>query len=126
MRCSSCQAELAGEPKYCSECGYNIKSGAHGYNTRGDTDWGVVDRHLATLEHVMLGLKVNSEKFGALMQILQPLWDGTKLFCVQEADLIQIEEPPPPNPTIHITFTILVYSDGSIDVNGVHFPPPAI
>jgi len=28
MRCSSCQAELAGEPKYCSECGYNIKSGA--------------------------------------------------------------------------------------------------
>lgn len=28
MRCPSCQAELAGEPKYCSECGYNIKSGA--------------------------------------------------------------------------------------------------
>jgi len=27
MRCPSCQAELAGEPKYCSECGYNIKSG---------------------------------------------------------------------------------------------------
>ncbi len=29
MRCSSCQAELTGEPKYCSECGHNIKSGAH-------------------------------------------------------------------------------------------------
>lgn len=28
MRCSSCQAELTGEPKYCSECGHNIKSGA--------------------------------------------------------------------------------------------------
>lgn len=28
MRCPKCQAELAGEPKYCSECGYNIKSGA--------------------------------------------------------------------------------------------------
>ena len=28
MRCPGCQAELAGEPKYCSECGYNIKSGA--------------------------------------------------------------------------------------------------
>jgi len=27
MRCPRCQAELAGEPKYCSECGYNIKSG---------------------------------------------------------------------------------------------------
>ena len=29
MRCSNCQAELTGEPKYCSECGHNIKSGAH-------------------------------------------------------------------------------------------------
>jgi CRP/FNR family transcriptional regulator, cyclic AMP receptor protein len=29
MRCPSCQAEFAEEPKYCSECGYNIKSGAH-------------------------------------------------------------------------------------------------
>jgi CRP-like cAMP-binding protein len=28
MRCPGCQAELAGEPKYCSECGYNVKSGA--------------------------------------------------------------------------------------------------
>ncbi len=29
MRCPRCQAELADEPKYCSECGYNIKAGAH-------------------------------------------------------------------------------------------------
>ncbi|GEM_PF-1560975 len=29
MRCPSCQAELTGEPKYCSECGHNIKSGTH-------------------------------------------------------------------------------------------------
>lgn len=28
MRCPRCQTELAEEPKYCSECGYNIKSGA--------------------------------------------------------------------------------------------------
>ena len=28
MRCPRCHAELAGAPKYCSECGYNIKSGA--------------------------------------------------------------------------------------------------
>ena len=28
MRCPSCQVELAGEPKYCSECGCNIKAGA--------------------------------------------------------------------------------------------------
>lgn len=28
MRCPGCQAELAVEPKYCSECGYKIKSGA--------------------------------------------------------------------------------------------------
>ena len=28
MRCPSCQAELAGEPKYCSECGDRILSGA--------------------------------------------------------------------------------------------------
>ena len=27
MRCPGCQAELAEEPKYCSECGYNFKSG---------------------------------------------------------------------------------------------------
>ncbi len=27
MRCPRCQAELSGEPKYCSECGYNIKPG---------------------------------------------------------------------------------------------------
>lgn len=27
MRCSGCKAELSGAPKYCSECGYNIKSG---------------------------------------------------------------------------------------------------
>src|SRR3990172_7627814 len=27
MRCPRCQAELSGEPKYCSECGYNIRSG---------------------------------------------------------------------------------------------------
>lgn len=27
MRCLKCQAEIAGEPRYCSECGYNIKSG---------------------------------------------------------------------------------------------------
>jgi CRP/FNR family cyclic AMP-dependent transcriptional regulator len=26
MRCPSCQAELAGEPKYCSECGHRVKS----------------------------------------------------------------------------------------------------
>ena len=28
MKCPSCQAVLAGEPKYCSECGYHIKSEA--------------------------------------------------------------------------------------------------
>jgi len=28
MKCTSCQAELAGKPKYCSECGQRIKSGA--------------------------------------------------------------------------------------------------
>lgn len=28
MRCPKCQAELAGEPKYCSECGNSVKSGA--------------------------------------------------------------------------------------------------
>jgi len=27
MRCPRCQAELAKEPKFCSECGYNVKSG---------------------------------------------------------------------------------------------------
>lgn len=27
MRCPRCQAELSGAPKYCSECGYYIKSG---------------------------------------------------------------------------------------------------
>lgn len=27
MRCPGCKAELSGAPKYCSECGYNIKSG---------------------------------------------------------------------------------------------------
>lgn len=25
MKCSSCQAELAGEPKFCPECGHNLK-----------------------------------------------------------------------------------------------------
>lgn len=29
MRCPGCQAEFAEEPRYCSECGYNIKSGEH-------------------------------------------------------------------------------------------------
>jgi len=29
MRCLKCQAEIAGEPRYCSECGYNVKSGEH-------------------------------------------------------------------------------------------------
>jgi len=28
MKCPRCQADLAGEPKYCSECGYHIKSEA--------------------------------------------------------------------------------------------------
>ena len=28
MRCPSCHAELAGEPRYCSECGSSIQSGA--------------------------------------------------------------------------------------------------
>lgn len=28
MKCPSCQAVLAGEPRYCSECGYHIKSEA--------------------------------------------------------------------------------------------------
>jgi CRP-like cAMP-binding protein len=28
MRCPSCQFELAGEPKYCSECGHRVKAGA--------------------------------------------------------------------------------------------------
>ena len=27
MRCPGCKAELSGAPKYCSECGYYIKSG---------------------------------------------------------------------------------------------------
>ncbi len=27
MRCPGCQAEFVEEPRYCSECGYNIKSG---------------------------------------------------------------------------------------------------
>ena len=27
MKCPSCQDELAGEPKFCSECGYPIQSG---------------------------------------------------------------------------------------------------
>jgi CRP-like cAMP-binding protein len=26
MKCPSCQSELAGEPKYCSECGHRVKS----------------------------------------------------------------------------------------------------
>ncbi|OGQ79127.1 MAG: hypothetical protein A3F90_18460 [Deltaproteobacteria bacterium RIFCSPLOWO2_12_FULL_60_19] len=30
MSCPSCHAELAGEPKYCSECGYNLKSESPG------------------------------------------------------------------------------------------------
>ena len=29
MRCLKCQPEIAGEPRYCSECGYNVKSGEH-------------------------------------------------------------------------------------------------
>ena len=29
MRCPGCQAEFVEEPNYCSECGYNIKSGEH-------------------------------------------------------------------------------------------------
>ena len=33
MRCPSCQAELAGEPKYCSECGGRVKSGAPAQST---------------------------------------------------------------------------------------------
>jgi hypothetical protein len=28
MRCPTCQTELTGEPKYCSECGYHIQSEA--------------------------------------------------------------------------------------------------
>ena len=28
MRCPKCQAELAGAPKYCGECGYNVQSEA--------------------------------------------------------------------------------------------------
>ena len=28
MRCPKCQAELAGRPKYCGECGCNVQSGA--------------------------------------------------------------------------------------------------
>ena len=30
MSCPNCHAELAGRPKYCSECGYNIQSAAPG------------------------------------------------------------------------------------------------
>jgi CRP-like cAMP-binding protein len=29
MRCPGCQAEHVEEPRFCSECGYNIKSGEH-------------------------------------------------------------------------------------------------
>ena len=29
MRCPGCQAEFVKETRYCSECGYNIKSGEH-------------------------------------------------------------------------------------------------
>jgi CRP-like cAMP-binding protein len=28
MKCPSCQAELAGEPKFCSECGHSLKASA--------------------------------------------------------------------------------------------------
>lgn len=30
MSCPNCHAELAGAPKYCSECGYDIRSGSPG------------------------------------------------------------------------------------------------
>lgn len=33
MRCPSCQVELAGEPKYCSECGDRIPSGEPGQSS---------------------------------------------------------------------------------------------
>jgi CRP-like cAMP-binding protein len=39
MRCPSCQAELAGEPKYCSECGGHVKSGAPTQSTASGSEF---------------------------------------------------------------------------------------
>ncbi len=37
MRCPACQAELTAEPKYCSECGHNLKSKASNASPGSDS-----------------------------------------------------------------------------------------
>ena len=48
MRCPGCQAEFAEEPRYCSECGYNIKTGEHIPSSTSSSELSAQQENLST------------------------------------------------------------------------------
>jgi hypothetical protein len=46
MGCPGCQAEFAEEPRYCSECGYNIKTGGNAPSSTSSSEFSAQQENL--------------------------------------------------------------------------------
>jgi hypothetical protein len=97
----------------------NIKPGAMAYSPDGMRTWGAVPEEKR--KNVILGTII-----GDKVVIDYPLWtlDPQRKFSVERIyiEIVTVpDNPPDPNPTIHVTHTLLTYSDGSVDFDGVHY-----
>lgn len=94
-----------------------LPAGTKAFSKPGGIDWGIASGGVVTIGAIWLGHS----------RVDFPLWDNGKPFWVPVVlqEYVPDEPPPPdppdPDPTIFITHTIQVYSNGSIRIDGIYY-----